>query len=191
MIAVLRNPVERAYSDYMMYRRDGYERCERFVDALERQDERSARRHTTGYYISTGLYCAQLTPYFEAFPRDQLHVLLYDDLRADYLQSLSGIFEFLGVDPSFTPTDREPVNVSGVPATPAAAAALTLRRQLRTVLRPMPDGMKLRLNRAVQKNLYRPKLEPADRTRLVDLYRSDILGLSRLLNRDLSHWLRH
>jgi hypothetical protein len=191
LVAVLRNPVERAYSDYLMYRRDGDERCERFGDALDQQDQRRARGHPTGYYVGTGFYAAQLRPYFDRFPREQLHVLLHDELRADHQQALAGVFQFLGVDPSFRPTDTKPVNVSGVATTRMAAAALAARRRLRGVLRPiLPETVKLWGNRAVQRSLDRPELDRADRARLAELYRSDVTELGRLLDRDLSHWLR-
>lgn len=190
LIAVLRNPIERAYSDFMMYRRDGYERCERFSDALDKQEARAARRDPTGYYVSTGFYAAQLRPYFDLFPREQMHILLHEDLRENEPHALAGVFEFLGVDPSFTPPNREPVNASGVPATRTAAAALLVRRRLRGVLRPLlPDAVKLSVNRLVERSLARPALEDADRTRLAELYRSDITDLGRMLGRDLSHWL--
>lgn len=190
MIAVLRNPVERAYSDYLMYRRDGDEREPRFADALDRQGERSARRHVTGYYLSTGFYGAQLRPFFEWFPREQLHVLLYEDLQTDFAQTLAGIFNFIGVDPTFTPTDQEPVNISGLPATPLVAAALEIRHRLRRVLRPLPESVKRRVNRPVERRLYKPSLDDHDRARLIDIYHSDIDELGKLLKRDLSHWLK-
>jgi hypothetical protein len=191
LVAILRNPVERAYSDYLMYRRDGDERCERFGDALDQQDQRYARGDPTGYYLRTGFYAGQLRPYFDRFPREQIHVLLHDDLRADHHQALADVFRFLGVDPSFTPVDLEPVNVSGVPITRGATAALAARRRLPGVLRPrLPEALKLRANRAVERSLHRPELDPADRARLAELYRSDVVELGRLLECDLSHWLR-
>jgi hypothetical protein len=192
LIAVLRNPIERAYSDYLMYRRDGDEHCARFGDALDQQDERYARGDPTGYYVRTGFYAAHLRPYFDRFPRERLHVLLYDDLRADQQRALAGVFGFLGVDPAFTPNDLAPVNISGVPNTRTAAAALAVRRRLRGVLRPLlPEAVKLRANRAIQRSLHRPELEAADRARLAELYRVDVTELGRLLDRDLSHWLRN
>jgi hypothetical protein len=190
LVAVLRDPVERAYSDYLMYRRDGDERCEHFGDALDRQDERYARADPTGYYLRTGFYAAQLRPFFDRFPRDRLHVLLHDDLRAHHREALSGVFRFLGVDPSFTPGDLEPVNVSGVPVTRTAAAALAARRRLRSVRPLVPEALKLRANRVVERSLHRPELDRADRARLVEVYRSDVAELAYLLDRDLSHWLR-
>lgn len=190
LVAILRNPIERAYSHYMMHRRDGDEPCFRFSDALDQQDARRSRRDTRGYYVACGFYAAQLRPYFDHFPPEQIHVLLHDDLRAQYLPTLARVFEFLGVDPSFAPTDQGPVNVSGVPTSRMTALALVARRRLRGVAGPIvPEAIKLRLNRAIERRLYQPVLEPADRARLVEVYRSDVDDLGRLLNRDLSHWL--
>jgi hypothetical protein len=189
LIAVLRNPVERAYSDYLMYRRDGDERELRFRDALDKQADRASRLERTGFYLTTGLYGAQLRPYFDEFPRKQLHVLLYEDLQTDFLQAMSGIFAFIGVSSAFTPTDLEPVNQSGLPTTFAIKAALELRYRLRRILRPLPSSLKRRINRPIERRLYKPELEHADRVRLVDFYQSDVAELGRLLDRDLSHWL--
>lgn len=191
LIAVLRNPVERAYSDYLMYRRDGQENCERFGDALDRQDERYARGDPTGYYVRTGFYAAQLRPYFEKFRREQIHVLLHEELCSDTHRALATIYRFLGVDPSFSPPALDAVNVSGVPATRTATALLEARRRLRGVLRPvLPEAVRQLANRAVERTLHRPEIDHADRARLIELYRSDIGELERLLERDLSHWLR-
>ncbi|HXV96254.1 MAG TPA: sulfotransferase, partial [Gaiellaceae bacterium] len=73
LVAVLRNPVERAFSDYLMYVRDGDERLG-FAAALDEQEARRRAGSQTGYYLETGFYGRQLRPYFEAFPRERIQV---------------------------------------------------------------------------------------------------------------------
>ena len=106
LIAILRNPVERAYSDFLMYRRDGKEKLGDFARALDEQSDRAARQDPTGFYVSTGFYGRQLARYYDLFPADQIRVYLLEELTADSTRVLCRMFEFLGVDAAFVPGDE-------------------------------------------------------------------------------------
>ena len=189
LVAVLRNPVERAFSDYLMYRRDGVEPDADFERALDQQEARRRRGEPTGWYVETGFYGRQLARYFDAFPREQISVHLFEDLTTDPDGTMAAIFTFLGVR-------RVPLgsvdqyNASGVPRNPLLAAALRSRRWLGAPLkRVLPDRWRPALERFVQRGLDRPSLAPEHRARLVDTYGDDIRLLERLTGRDLSSWL--
>jgi hypothetical protein len=99
------------------------------------------------------------------------------------------MFRFLGADPGFEPdlSKRHMLpQVARSPATARLARWSGGRRIAQKVASPA-------LRSSIQRILYRPRrhltLEPADRSRLVDLYRDDIRGLSALLDRDLDAWL--
>lgn len=92
VIAILRHPVERAYSQYWMSCRNlTHERS--FEEMLE------ANRHLTG----RSRYARQLQPWFDALPRDNILVLFYEELFADSVAHLPTIFRFIGADPAFLP----------------------------------------------------------------------------------------
>ena len=189
LIAVLRNPVERAYSDFLMYLRDGREQLD-FAGALAAQDERSQRGDPTGHYVDTGFYGAHLQRFYDRFDRDQLRVHLFEELASDPKALLCDLFGFLGVDPSFVPTDTGEHNVSGVPRNAAQKALLKARAQLGPSLRRVvPAGLKHKIDRRIQAGLDRPPLPDECRRALVDVYRADLEHLGELLGRDLGSWL--
>jgi hypothetical protein len=104
LIFLLRDPIERAYSNYLWSRENGME-TEDFATALELEEERErtlpeklryARPHA---YFSRGLYALMLKPYFELFPARQILCLKQDDLAADAGAFLSRVHCHLGVTP--------------------------------------------------------------------------------------------
>ena len=117
LIAVLRDPVERAYSQYQHAVRDGHETLS-FEDALEREDERLAGErerleqdprylsvaHRHFSYRTRGLYAEQLEHWYATFPREQLLVLRSEDLFADPDGKLQGVYAFLGLEPFSLPS---------------------------------------------------------------------------------------
>jgi hypothetical protein len=102
LIFLLRNPVDRAYSNYLWSRQNGLE-TETFERALALEEQRDrnlalqlryARPHA---YFSRGLYAQHLARFFDRFPREQILVLRHEDL-ASCVESVAAAFHrFLGV----------------------------------------------------------------------------------------------
>lgn len=125
LIAILRNPVTRAYSHYQMEVGRGREKLS-FEEAIEREGERVApdlRRLTEdenyyGFnhhhftYLSRGHYAEQLERWLTAFPRDRFLVLKSEDFFAEPGETLQRVFRFLGVPqrefPELTPNQKYP-----------------------------------------------------------------------------------
>ncbi|MDQ6606648.1 MAG: sulfotransferase domain-containing protein [Actinomycetota bacterium] len=111
LIVVLRDPVDRAYSQFQMRRRDGFEPVDSFATAVALEDERvdggRARALSTQAkdgqlevgrtYLMRGRYAEQLDRWFQYFPREQFHVLTTDQLAADSQNALDGLHNFLGL----------------------------------------------------------------------------------------------
>ena len=190
LIAVLRNPVERAYSDFLMYRRDGREPLDDFEAALDAQDGRRARGEPTGQYVVTGFYGEQLRRYHDRFGAGSVKVVLTEDLAADRDGVLADLYAHIGVDPAYRPPDVGDLNRSGVPSSPLVGAAYAARRRLAPVARRIvPAAVKRRVDAALQDRLVRPELAPSARRRLEDVYRADVELTGDLIGRDLRHWL--
>jgi hypothetical protein len=112
LIALLRDPVERAYSHYQHEVRLGREPLS-FDDALDAEDERlrgEVERMVAepGYfseawwnytYAARGRYAEQLERWFEVFPREQLLVLFTEELGDDTEESYARVLEFIGARP--------------------------------------------------------------------------------------------
>ena len=109
LIALLRDPVERAFSHYQHEVALGREQLS-FENAIEREDERMQGEvermlRDPAYfsyawwnytYVSRGLYAEQLERWYAAFPRDQLLVLLTDELATDTAGTYRRVLDFLG-----------------------------------------------------------------------------------------------
>jgi hypothetical protein len=96
LIALLRHPVERTYSNYLFYK-----------NALLLDDsptlEEAVRRHPA--YLERSRYHLHLRRYLEHFPAARLKVVLFDDILARPADVLRDIYTYLGVDPAFIPPD--------------------------------------------------------------------------------------
>lgn len=187
LIAILRNPIERAYSDYLMYVRENREPAD-FVTALDEQSARAGRHDPTGYYVATGMYGSQLARYYERFPAAHVRVYRFEDLQADARAVCRDAFAFLGVDPGFAPQPALDTNPSGIPPNRLIRGALRRLRPRR--------GEGLWLSRAkswaakpLNLVLLHPPMPEAARGRLVEAFRQDITHVERLTGLSLGHWL--
>jgi hypothetical protein len=190
LITILRDPVERAYSQWLHFVRDNREPITDFARALEAEDERIRNNWAFGRYASRGFYHAQLKRYFDVFDRNQIKVYLYEDLSADPVGVLQDVFEFLGVDEAFAPDVSVKPNVSGIPQNKALHILLTRQQRIKAVLKPHLPARLLRLASDLRdRNLAKPQLSPEVRGQLIEMYREDILRLQDLIDRDLSKWL--
>jgi Sulfotransferase family len=185
VIAVLRHPAERAFSQYLMMVRLGLETLS-FEDGLEAEDDRLGRGWAPVWaYRGRGFYASQLQRYFDTFAPEQISIYLYTDFVERPLALLSDVFAFVGVDEEFAPDVSERHNVSRIPRS----------RRLQNLLARADGlaaraGLPWRATRSLRRlTTVRPTLRQATRDRLVDVYREDILQLEKLLGRDLSSWL--
>jgi len=110
LIALLRNPVDRAFSHYQHEVALGREPLS-FEDAVDREDERMQGElermlRDPSYfslawwnytYVARGRYAEQLERWFAAFPREQLLVLFTEELSADTAATYRRVLDFLGV----------------------------------------------------------------------------------------------
>jgi len=116
IVALLRDPVERAYSQFLFVSRDGFEPERDFVAALDAEPDRIHAGWAPGFqYATYGLYYRHLSRYYEQFDREQIRVYLYDDFKGDTAAVLRDIYAFVGVDPDFAPDLTRRYNPSGVP----------------------------------------------------------------------------
>ncbi|MCM3904239.1 MAG: sulfotransferase [Pyrinomonadaceae bacterium] len=192
LIAILRHPVDRAYSHYVMLKRDGFEHLS-FTEALAAEDQRVADRWNHRWHLRRrGFYAAQLKQYFDLFKREQLRIYLYDNFTDDTLAVLQDIFRFLDVDDSFIPDTTEHHNESRIPRSPALHAFLVESRTAKNLIKPLiPFELRQRIKGDIERrNLVKPPLSAELRRNLIKIFREDIVKLQDMLQRDLSHWLK-
>ncbi len=186
LIALLRNPVDRAYSQYGLQVMRGGGAPEGFAAFLERNPEVFAR----------GLYCGQIERYFGRFPREQILILLFEEVMAGKQQALAAISSFLELDATFSAADmlETPVAESRRPRFPGARALATRAgRKLRSwdVDWAVNAARAVGIERIFGDLGRVPPMADQDRQRLQGMYESDIARLEALLGRDLELWRAH
>jgi hypothetical protein len=193
LIAILRNPVHRVYSNFLHMVREQLEPCGDLAEALRREPQRILERWSPHWhYVRAGFYQAQLKRYLDIFDRRQLRVYLYDDYQKDPIGLAQDIFRFLGVDDSFVPDMSLRHNVAGIPRIRGLHRLLDSQHPIKKILRPFfSSERRLAIRERLRMlNLRKPPaLAPELRRHLLEIYREDILALQDLLDRDLSHWL--
>jgi hypothetical protein len=185
LICALRHPVERAYSDYLMFLRS---RGRRFDPAVELSPDATWARPDS-HWMRISRYAEPLERYLHAFPRTQLHVLLFDDLKRHPLQAVQAVYRFLEVDPEFVPDLNTPHNVGGIPASRVLEGFLT-SRALRAAVQPwIPVRAVNWVRRLRTRNLRAAPLPAELKRELTEHFRDDIVKTSELIGCGLEHWL--
>lgn len=132
LIAVLRNPLDRAFSSYKMYRGNGIEQ-RTFEEAVLHEIEFGTKGISQGrHYLKLGLYGAQLTLFKKYFPDEQLLICDYERLNADSVAFLKDIFNFLGVGQFIPPKlDRKNTSEHHIGGKDAPKFGLTIRKKMK------------------------------------------------------------
>ena len=193
LIAVLRDPVDRAYSNWMHLWSDGLEPESDFLRALEREDDRVAAGWAPfWHYRRLGRYAEQLARLFEVFPRDQVLLLRYRDLVDFPEDTLARATGFLGV------ADL-PLPVRAENSRPYVADTPEARRWARVIRAGAAAGAYLppqawrRVERRLHRRLQagggpRPVLDETARQQAVAHFADDIRQLESLTGDDYGAW---
>lgn len=183
LMTCLRNPVERTHSHYLYLIRSGLTRAP-FEQALEDFPE----------LVNNSQYARHLKPYFEIFPREDIRVLFFDQLKADSRAFAAQVFDFLDVPFDAAIQYEQQV----LPASkPRSYWLARLAKQGAILARDLGMARLVGvIKRGVVKDaLYqnyakdeKPTLDPATAARLKDTFRPDIESLEQLLDVSLDHW---
>ena len=181
LIAQLRNPIERAYSDYCMH----YRRGEVSRDIARYLDP---ERTPIPRLLEDGFYHRHLTNFLGVFPAEQVMILLYDDIRQRPAAIFRDVCGYLGIDEAVAPQAVERrVKDKDVPVVPPSA-----RRMLAPLKELVEPWRQTRAFGAIRgliaRRLQYPPLTPELRGRLAAHYADDVARLEGLLGRDLSMW---
>jgi hypothetical protein len=200
LIAVLRNPIDRAYSAYWFAVRNGWESAETFEEALELEASRlkgTRQEQTELTYLNQGKYAQRLQPFLDQFGTEQLRVVFQDNLRADPGAAVRETLQWLGVEREAELNMSKPVNVAGMPRFRRLQRVLLQENQVKRALRKVTTpGFRWQFQKRivlplVKKNVrpvqYQPMKEET-RTRLIEYFAPYNRELEALLGADVPHW---
>lgn len=189
ILMILRNPVERAWSHYMMNRKLGYPVKDNFLGEFHNDTQKEPQGWgITANYFRLGLYAEQLQRFLKVFPRNQIKVITYDDFQREPRETLVETFEFLQVDPHHELYIETQTNAAALPRWPTlhfvfqSSLASIIKHRLSTPIKNVMEKVIL-----TRSNL--PKLSQSERQSLINDYEPDIRQLATMLDRNLDHWL--
>ncbi|WP_101524402.1 sulfotransferase family protein [Nocardioides houyundeii] len=195
LVAVLRDPVDRAYSNWMHLWMDGLEPRSDILEAVNREQRRiDAGWAPFWHYRGLGMYGRQVQDLFDHFPREQVLLLRYRELVESPGATLHRVFGFLGVDSA--EVDRIPRDNSRpfVRDSPRVRAIAPVIRAGATVAQFLPPEVWRRVSRPLIAQLHRggdesrPTLTPRQRQALLEPHLGDIELLERLTGESFADW---
>jgi Sulfotransferase family len=202
IIMILRDPIERAYSNYLMLvKYSGLKSS--FYDELMRDYKSQEKLYgRSQFYVELGMYYEQVKRYFDIFGREQVKVIIFEEFVQHPEQTVNEVLAFLGVNYTVTAI-REQHNPYSVPRSPLSRLIFAFFRWLRarnikfykiqTLLPdsivkslPLPAGNSSAFAAKVLfKRIQKPKIDPKAVKFLQEIYRDDVLRLESLLGRSL------
>ena len=182
----MRNPIDRAYSQYIMYRY--------YFKAENREFDEVVRNEAE--YVEKGLYEQQLKRYLQYFSKDQLHIIVLDDFKKNSGEVLKKLYQFLGVDETFVPANlKEKSNAAKAIKSPFVSklmgwfSAIMVSLKLSAVLTYLKDvGLKKLVMKFNTAKVDYPPMTAETKSFLQLQFLDDINRLEKLINKDLSTW---
>ncbi|MFW9818369.1 MAG: sulfotransferase domain-containing protein [Candidatus Thorarchaeota archaeon] len=187
LILFLRNPVNRAFSEYT-YNKLILNIKDSFIDFLQKR--------VRAYEI--GLYSQHLKRWFKVIPKEQFLILIFEEMMNDKLNSLKLISDFLEIDYSLLDKNiiMTKIHSSDIPRfhqlyTKGYKFANKINEYLVSKdLYLISSNLKRfkKLFELFSRKDRKEMIDPLLRTKLYEKYREDILELENLLGKDLDHW---
>lgn len=192
IVVVLRDPIERAYSHYLMDVRDGLQTEQNFYKAL-RNDAKTTPKIWGGkshLYAELGMYGKQLQRY-SCFPSNQLQIFVFESFFSNLSEKANTLCEFLDINPMDVETliDTKAKNTFAAPKNKLSASILSWNRKLQGLGNALPEGLKKHMKKSLlTETVSKPEMDLDARRFLTEKYRTDIAALEKQYQLDLSSW---
>ena len=191
IVAVLRHPVDRAYSQWLQMTQEGLETESFEVGWKLEEQRRDANYPPLWFYRDRGFYGRDLSNWLQYFPREQVLVLFYEDWLTHPQETLYRVYQHLGVGVNkINKVTREHVS-SQQPRWAWLHHRMVEDNKLRQWAQSnLPLFVRDAITLPVKKLNLRagPALNPTVRARLTSVYLDDIVLLEKLTGRNLEHW---
>ena len=202
IIIMLRNPVDMLYSQHSQFIYNGNEDIVDFEDALNAEDDRkrglripkSVHFVESLFYRETAKFSQQVKRYLNIYEKENIHIIIYDDLKRDTEEVYKKTLHFLDVNEGFLP-ELKIINPNKRARTKILRKLYSdqplLTKSVGKIL--IPSAFRTKLLRALKKintkYLPRPPMDAELRKKLQAEFAPEVENLSKLLGRDLTHWV--
>lgn len=183
IVICLRNPAQRAFSNYMLHVRDGVESLS-FDEALVSEPRRIRDGWWWGYhYVNVSRYTDAVIAFINAFGRESVLIILFEDFAADPNSEISKICRFLGISEINNLCDSMWHNKSGIPKVPNLTKRIQDRGFPFQILKAaLPKGLRRKLSRMLlETSIARVEMPQIAQDALNKLFHDDVIRLEQSL----------
>jgi len=185
IIIILRDPVERVFSDYLMFLR---------LDVLKSSFHNEVKKalgknnifDEQGVRLQHSMYFENVKRYIEIFGQSQVKILIFEDFISDTKRTVEEVLKFLGIDYSLENFSGEAYNQFVVPRG-QVSQFIYKNRKVRKIAEKLfsTSQRKFLKEKFLVSKQPKPKIESEDRKILIDYYKDDVKKLQNFLNRKL------
>lgn len=189
ILVVLRNPIKRVYSQYLMNLREAKVLNRSFLEEVQRDYNKEQRGWGVSHnYLELGLYSEQLKRYYACFPKENVKVCFFEEMISERTKVLSDIFQFLGIE-SMEIENAKAHNSASLPRSKKLNYLLNRTGIIKLSKRIVPREKRGKFKNILFSAKSLPQMNEEEKQFLVDFYKKDVSELEQMLGKDLSQWL--
>lgn len=186
IIIILRDPIERAFSHYLMNLKAGSTIYNNFLSEVYFDYSKKKKGWGISHlYVEIGLYCKQIEKYKKAFPNENLKIIILEDMVCSPESTISDIFSFLGIPYDKKLNFKKKHNASELPRSAIVPHLLKIN-SLFGINKIIPSDTRKKIRNLVYTTKNLPQLTNDDFIALKRIFIEDVLNLELLLDRELS-----
>ena len=189
IIIMLRNPIDRAFSHYLMDYSLGLI-SESFETIIQKQSKHKNANLFYQQYIQVSEYSKQIKRYLEVFSKENIHFIDYEDFKNDTSDVVSSVFLFLGVNDDFQPYLKKKYNTYTAPKNRFIRHVYSFVAFRKMVANILSKNLTKTIRNLLFRSDKKPQLPELTRNFLKKHFESDVRELSELLNKDFTKWIR-
>jgi len=181
IIIILRDPIERAYSHFLMllsFGKDSSSFSESIKKSLKAPPDYSGR------VVECGLYYEQVKRYLDLFGKDQVKIYIYEEFFKNPRSYVKEILEFLGVNEK-PPTSVGEIHNPLIEPRGKIAEKIMQSESIRKASKILPRSAGLALKDIFGKKTKKPPMQEEAKKLLEEIYKDDVKKLENLLGRSL------
>jgi hypothetical protein len=189
IIIMLRNPIERAFSHYLMDYRLGLI-SDSFENVLAKKSKHKNAHLFYQQYIEVSKYSRQIQRYLDFFEKDNILFIDYEDFKKNVSKTVFHVYSFLNISTGFTADINTKHNTFIMPKNKVIRLiySFVFLRKLLTFLLPTYLVKNIRL--LLFKSDKKPELLKETRIQLRKIFNEDIKNLEEVLSKDYSKWIK-
>ena len=189
IIIMLRNPIDRAFSHYLMDYSLGLI-SESFETIIQKQSKHKNANLFYQQYIQVSEYSKQIKRYLEVFSKENIHFIDYEDFKNDSSDVVNSVFLFLGVNDDFQPYLKKKYNTYTAPKNSLIRYVYSFVACRKMVANILSKNLSKTIRNLLFRSDKKPQLTELTRNFLIKHFESDVRELSELLNKDFTKWIR-